>query len=269
MAATRPMAEPVPAATGRGAERRRAIVAAAAELFAQRGYPAVGMDDIGAAAGVTGPAIYRHFDSKAAVLAAVFDGIIDAVDAPEEGGQRAAGADPDREATPDGDGSTGADRAAATAPAGDGSTGADGAREAAPAGDGSTAIDGAAEPPAVQLSDLVARYAAAVAQRRELMAVFVREVHHLPAEHAGRLRHRQRDLVARWRSLLAATHPGWPAEQVRTSVHAVFGMLNAVGTFASPLPDAVLAEQLTRLASTALELPIPRTADAPSLVHRG
>jgi AcrR family transcriptional regulator len=250
------MAEPVPAATGRGAERRRAIVAAAAELFAQRGYPAVGMDDIGAAAGVTGPAIYRHFDSKAAVLAAVFDGIIDAVDAPEDGGHRAAGARPHREATPGGDASTGADGATRARPD----------REATPGGDGSTGADGAAEPPAAQLSDLVARYAAAVAQRRELMAVFVREVHHLPAEHAGRLRHRQRTLVARWRSLLAATHPGWPAERVRTSVHAVFGMLNAVGTFASPLPDTVLAEQLTRLASTALELPVRRTAGGPSRV---
>ena len=60
--------------------RREVIVTAAADLFARSGYAAVGMDDIGAAAGVTGPAIYRHFDSKAAVLAAVFDRIIDAVD---------------------------------------------------------------------------------------------------------------------------------------------------------------------------------------------
>jgi AcrR family transcriptional regulator len=218
------MADPAPAVTGRGAERRRAIVAAAAELFARHGYPAVGMDDIGAAAGVTGPAIYRHFDSKAAVLAAVIEGIIDAVDAPGRGGDGAAGADPDR----------------ATGSIGDGVVGAD--------------ADRAGAPPAEHLAGLVAHYAAAVAQRRELMAVFVREVHHLPAEHAERLRHRQRDLVARWRTLLAAAHPDWPAEQVRTSVHAVFGMLNAVGTFASPLSDTELADQLTTLASTALEL---------------
>jgi AcrR family transcriptional regulator len=48
-------------------------------LFAERGYAAVGMDDIGAAAGVTGPAIYRHFGAKATVLTAVFDKVIDAV----------------------------------------------------------------------------------------------------------------------------------------------------------------------------------------------
>jgi AcrR family transcriptional regulator len=52
----------------RGAARREAILTAAAQLFAERGYAAVGMDDIGAAAGVTGPAIYRHFGAKATVL---------------------------------------------------------------------------------------------------------------------------------------------------------------------------------------------------------
>lgn len=64
---------------GRGAARRSAIVSEAAELFSRNGYAAVGMDDIGSAVGVTGPAIYRHFESKAAVLAAVFDRIIDTV----------------------------------------------------------------------------------------------------------------------------------------------------------------------------------------------
>src|SRR6476646_8568106 len=37
------------------------------------------MDDIGVAAGGTGPAIYRHFGAKASVLTAVFDRVIDAV----------------------------------------------------------------------------------------------------------------------------------------------------------------------------------------------
>jgi AcrR family transcriptional regulator len=35
------------------------------------------MAEIGAEAGVTGSAIYRHFDSKSAVLAALFDRVID------------------------------------------------------------------------------------------------------------------------------------------------------------------------------------------------
>ena len=88
---TVPMAGPTPPAgdavaprrtsapSARGAARREAILTAAAQLFADRGYAAVGMDDIGAAAGVTGPAIYRHFGAKASVLTAVFDRVIDAV----------------------------------------------------------------------------------------------------------------------------------------------------------------------------------------------
>jgi AcrR family transcriptional regulator len=49
--------------------RREQILRAAAQLFAERGAHAVGVDDIGAAVGVTGPAIYRHFASKDAMLA--------------------------------------------------------------------------------------------------------------------------------------------------------------------------------------------------------
>jgi AcrR family transcriptional regulator len=51
--------------------RRDEILAAAAELFAAHGYAAVGIDEIGARAGVTGPAVYRYFPSKEAILTAV------------------------------------------------------------------------------------------------------------------------------------------------------------------------------------------------------
>ncbi|SDG45790.1 SACE_7040 family transcriptional regulator [Klenkia brasiliensis] len=49
--------------------RREQILQAAARLFAERGSRSVGVDDVGAAVGVTGPAIYRHFASKDAMLA--------------------------------------------------------------------------------------------------------------------------------------------------------------------------------------------------------
>jgi AcrR family transcriptional regulator len=61
----------------RDPERRERILTAAAHLVAQRGYHDVGMADIGAAAGVTGSAIYRHFEGKSAVLVAMFDRVID------------------------------------------------------------------------------------------------------------------------------------------------------------------------------------------------
>ena len=51
--------------------RAEQIVRAAAHLFATRGYGATSIDDIGAAAGVSGPAIYWHFSGKQALLAAM------------------------------------------------------------------------------------------------------------------------------------------------------------------------------------------------------
>jgi AcrR family transcriptional regulator len=53
--------------------RREQLLAAAAALFAERGFHAVGIDDVGAAAGITGPGVYRHFPSKAALLTALCD----------------------------------------------------------------------------------------------------------------------------------------------------------------------------------------------------
>ncbi|WBB96892.1 MULTISPECIES: TetR/AcrR family transcriptional regulator [unclassified Solwaraspora] len=50
--------------------RRDEILQIAVGLFAARGYHGVSMDDIGAAAGVTGPALYHHFAGKEAMLAA-------------------------------------------------------------------------------------------------------------------------------------------------------------------------------------------------------
>jgi AcrR family transcriptional regulator len=52
----------------RRASRRAEILAAAAGLFARRGFHGVSIDDIGAAVGLSGPALYRHFAGKEAVL---------------------------------------------------------------------------------------------------------------------------------------------------------------------------------------------------------
>jgi AcrR family transcriptional regulator len=55
----------------RTSPRKAALAEAAAELFGRRGYHAVSVNDIACAAGVTGPAVYRHFGSKQDVLAHV------------------------------------------------------------------------------------------------------------------------------------------------------------------------------------------------------
>lgn len=48
--------------------RRIEILDAAAALFAARGFHGVSIEDIGAAVGVSGPALYRHFSGKDALL---------------------------------------------------------------------------------------------------------------------------------------------------------------------------------------------------------
>jgi AcrR family transcriptional regulator len=63
------------------ADRRDALLAAAAHLFAERGYAGVTLEELGAAVGVSGPAVYRHFSGKPAVLAALLleasEGLLD------------------------------------------------------------------------------------------------------------------------------------------------------------------------------------------------
>ena len=56
-------------------DRRSQLVAAAERLMAERGFLAVRLEDIGAAAGVSGPAIYRHFSNKEALLVELLVGI--------------------------------------------------------------------------------------------------------------------------------------------------------------------------------------------------
>ena len=69
---------PTPTATRRSqakSDRRSQLIAAAERLVAERGYLAVRLEDIGAAAGVSGPAIYRHFPNKEALLVELLVGI--------------------------------------------------------------------------------------------------------------------------------------------------------------------------------------------------
>jgi AcrR family transcriptional regulator len=77
---------------GEKASRREQILTAAAELFAHRGFHGVGIDDIGAAVGISGPALYRHFRSKDAMLGEMLNSISRYL---LEGGTARAGQDGD------------------------------------------------------------------------------------------------------------------------------------------------------------------------------
>ena len=91
-AGAKPAASPERRGTirARSKKRREEILAAAAALFAQRGFRGVSIDDIGSAAGMSGPGIYRHFPSKEAVLSQMLLDISERL--LEEGGRRASAA---------------------------------------------------------------------------------------------------------------------------------------------------------------------------------
>jgi AcrR family transcriptional regulator len=66
---TAPSTAPSPARRARTEE----ILDAATRLFSERGFTETGIDEIGAAVGVTGPAVYRYFAGKEDLLVAVLD----------------------------------------------------------------------------------------------------------------------------------------------------------------------------------------------------
>jgi AcrR family transcriptional regulator len=57
------------------------ILEAAAQLFFERGFAGTGVDEIGAAVGVTGPAFYRHFASKHDLLVALVERAVERLQA--------------------------------------------------------------------------------------------------------------------------------------------------------------------------------------------
>ncbi|WP_051940478.1 TetR/AcrR family transcriptional regulator [Phaeacidiphilus oryzae] len=62
---------PQPAESGGPApSRREELLRAAVRLFHQRGFEAVSVNELGAAVGIAGPSVYKHFGGKAEILAA-------------------------------------------------------------------------------------------------------------------------------------------------------------------------------------------------------
>ncbi|WP_203338375.1 TetR/AcrR family transcriptional regulator [Nocardioides limicola] len=74
--------------------RRQQILDTAAGLFAERGFHGVSVNDIGGALGISGPALYKHFEGKGALLAACLTQV--SAELLREGRSRvAAAADPE------------------------------------------------------------------------------------------------------------------------------------------------------------------------------
>ncbi|MGW0042851.1 SACE_7040 family transcriptional regulator [Rhodococcus sp. NPDC003348] len=81
------------------ADRRRQLLQAASRLIAERGYAGVRLEDLGSAVGISGPAVYRHFSNKEALLvellvdisARLFDGGTDVVESARDAHSALAG----------------------------------------------------------------------------------------------------------------------------------------------------------------------------------
>ena len=65
-----------PAVQARLDEQRARLVAAAAELLAEEGYGACSVATVAARAGIAAGTVYRHFDSKADLVAEVFRSVV-------------------------------------------------------------------------------------------------------------------------------------------------------------------------------------------------
>jgi AcrR family transcriptional regulator len=83
------VAAAAPVATPR---TRDAVLQHAARLFAERGFRGTSVEDIGSACGVSGPAVYKHFSSKDAILARL---LVDISEQLLSGGEQVVREEPD------------------------------------------------------------------------------------------------------------------------------------------------------------------------------
>lgn len=217
------------------ARRRQAILDHAKRLFAASGFRAVSIEEIGAGAGISGPAVYRHFGSKEDILAELLVGISEYLHA---GGAEIAGI-------------------------GGGSEGAGGSEDAgASAGDGEWAGGGAAareSDPATRESDpasvlrrLVDFHLAFALGEPELIRIQDRDLSSLPTEARSSLRRLQRQYVSLWVPALRRHAPGLSEDAATVTIHAVFGMVNSTPYVVRRIDTAVVAERLRAAALATL-----------------
>jgi AcrR family transcriptional regulator len=201
--------------------RRQQILSTAAELFAARGFHGVSMGDIGAAVGVSGPALYKHFAGKEDILGQC---LLHASD------QLLAGA---RELLSDG----GARSA----------VGQQGVASAQPVEAAGVEAAGAE----AALEALIARHADFALDNPALIVVQEREWAALGAEAQAQVRKRQLAYVDVWCDALAPLRPDLSAPQARAAVQAAFGLLNST-PHSARIGREAMRTLLTSMARSAL-----------------
>lgn len=210
------------------ADRRAALLAAAATLFAERGFDGVTLGDIGEAAGVSGPAVYRHVASKQALLGAI---LVDVSERLLQGG-RAVLEDPPAS----GDARPGPD--ASSAAGENHRTGTD---------------DRTTDDPDTVLRALVDFHVAFALAEADVIRVQDRDLDRLAPDDRRTVRDLQNAYVAVWTAALAAKNPDAesPAER-RVRALACFGLINSTPHSVRGVPASRVRPTLTRMALAAL-----------------
>jgi AcrR family transcriptional regulator len=178
--------------------RRDVILNAALELFARQGYQATGIDEIGAAAGVSGPAIYRHFGSKQDLLTAAFTRTLDAA----------------REQLRESTQSVGS--------------------------------------PGEKVELFVRSIVHNALDDRLLLALYTREVEHLPREERKIVHRKHRQLINDWAGVLQEANPELADGDARLAVLAVINMIGILGFTDGGLSRTRLEDLLVNMSLAAL-----------------
>ncbi|NUR30603.1 MAG: TetR family transcriptional regulator [Catenulispora sp.] len=215
-------------------DRREKILAAAARLFWDRGYHAVTMEEIGAAAGIAGPSIYSHFAGKTDLLRTITERIGERLRLTLTEGAAASAAETSASA----DASPVRDRA--TGQAGDPS---------------------ASTPPTESLSALAARYISTVRTSRDLVAAYFTEGHNLPDRDRADTRRFQRAYTAHWAALLSSARPDLSPEEIRIRVLAAFAVVNDTARTRRLMDRPGLAGQLRAVMLAVLLTPTSGARD--------
>ncbi|WP_159767663.1 TetR/AcrR family transcriptional regulator [Streptomyces sp. HM190] len=226
--------------------RREQILKEAARLFAERGFHGVGVDEIGAAVGISGPGLYRHFAGKDAMLAELLVGI---------SGRLLTGAKR-RIAEADGSagggrGAGGAGRTAGGAPGG--GVAAGGGAVVGGAVAGGSRVDGhrGRRDSGAVLDSLIEGHIDFALDDRPLITLHDRELDRLRDSDRKLVRQLQRQYVELWVEVLREVYPALTEPAARSAVHSVFGLLNSTPHLGRPgsLPGrAATAELLHRMA---------------------
>lgn len=208
------------------AARREQLLEVAKTLFARHGFHGVRLDDLAKGAGISAPAVYRHFSSKEAVLEELLVGISEYL---QSGGAEIVG---DAEVVGD----------ALVARSGD-SPAEVGPTPPSPAGADST------------LSALIDFHIAFAMAEPDLIRIQDRDFAALPEASRRAVRRLQRAYVSQWAQVAVLVHPQWSLEAATVRVHAAFGMMNSTPYQARGSAAEVVRRELRAAAAAALGLP--------------